>query len=171
MLALRTNTATTPAAVIAASVTDPTTGKQVEIKQCPPRKAAGHKAIKVPAKPTTPKQTEDLKPTTVVKGKTVQVVGTKGGAISQAQQVAKANKIKATGKGGTKVGAYSGSQTIRVVDDGEEGEQANPHRAGTYRYKAFIALTKCKTVAEYVRTGYKTKYLNRWVKMGHIRIV
>lgn len=114
----------------------------------------------------------EVKPTTVVKGKTVQVVGTKGGAISQAQQAAKASKIKATGKGGTKAGVYSGSQTLKVLgaDDSEE-KDGNPHRAGTYRHKAFAAAAGCKTVAEYIRTGYKTKYLKTWAKRNYVRIV
>lgn len=121
------------------------------------------------AKTTTQvKKLEVVKPTTQVAGKTVNVVGTQGGAISQAATQAKAAKLKGAAAPAS-AGKYTGGQTIKILPQ-EEGAGGNPHRAGTYRYKAYAAMEKCKTTGEYVLTGYKTKYLARWVKMGLIRV-
>jgi len=109
---------------------------------------------------------EELQPTTTVKGKVVRVVGTKGGAISAAQQQAKASRLKGT-PAPEAVAGYKASQQIKMLDS----EEVLPPRPGTYRHKAFEAMAKCKTVGEYALTGHKTKYLNRWSKQGLIRIV
>lgn len=108
--------------------------------------------------------TKAPQPTTTVAGKVVGVTGTKGGAISQAATLAKANKLKGQ-PAPASVGKYDGSQAIKVLP-----EQDNPHRAGTYRHKAFEAMLKSKTCADYAASGYKTKYLARWVQEGLIRI-
>ena len=39
----------------------------------------------------------------------------------------------------------------------------NPYRAGSYRATAWAAVLTCKTVADYMATGHKPKYLNKWV--------
>lgn len=110
---------------------------------------------------TSPKA---VQPTTTVKGKLVAVTGTKGGAISKAQQEAKASRNKALPTV-AKCGKYSGSQAIRLLPDA-----ANPHHPGTYRFKAYDAMCKAKTCGEYAKQGFKTKYIERWVKMGLIRV-
>lgn len=110
------------------------------------------------------KQAKVEQPVTQVAGKTVNVTGTKGGAISAAQTQAKATRLKGTDAPGS-VGKYSGTAAIKF-----QADSANPHRAGTYRHKAYEAMAKCKTAGEYALTGFKPKYLERWVKAGLIRV-
>lgn len=125
---------------------------------------AAAKGVTKKTAPQTKAHLDALKPTTSVEGKTVQVTGTKGGAISMAATVAKATRLKGADKP-AKVGEYGGSQAIKVVTD-----EGNPHRAGSYRHKAWEALQGCKTAGEYAATGYKTKYLARWAKLGLVRV-
>lgn len=102
-------------------------------------------------------------PTTTVQGKVVGVTGTAGGAISQAATQAKAARLQ--GAAPANVGKYAGNAAIRVLPD-----VANPSRAGTYRHKAYTAMLGCKTAGAYAQTGYKSKYLARWVALGLIRV-
>lgn len=114
-------------------------------------------------------QKKEDAPTTTVKGKVARVTGTQGGLISLAQQGAKASRLKGV-DAPAKAGKYAGNQTIKVMPK-EDGEGGNPHRVGTYRYKAFEAMSKCKTAGEYAASGFKAKYLERWAKQGLIRLV
>lgn len=107
---------------------------------------------------------KEAPPMTTVKGKTVQVTGTKGGAISQAVTQAKAARLSGSNAPGS-VGKYAGAAAIKQLPD-----CANPHRAGTYRFKAFAAMQAAKTAGDYALSGYKAKYLERWVKLGLIRV-
>ena len=84
------------------------------------------------------------------------------GAISQAAAAAKAAKL-AGQNAPQAVSKYAGSAAITV-------KGSNPHRAGTYRFKAWVAMAACKTAGDYALTGYKTKYLARWAAMGLIRV-
>lgn len=121
-------------------------------------------AVKVLATVSGGKLVKEEAPVTTVKGKVVQVTGTKGGAISLAQTQAKAARLQGAGAPGN-VGKYSGSQKITVASGA-----ANPHRAGTYRHKAFTAMQGCKTAGDYALTGYKPKYLAAWAALGLIRL-
>lgn len=114
------------------------------------------------AKSNTAKVAKET-PTTTVAGKVVGVTGTKGGAISAAATAAKATRLKGA-PAPTQAGKYAGTQALKVLD------ATNPHRPGTYRFKAFDAAVKCKTAGDYAATGYKVKYLARWVQLGLIRI-
>lgn len=137
-----------------------TNPNNVQATKVPAAKAAGHKPLKAVA-------SKAPQPTTKVAGKVVAVTGTAGGAISSQQATAKAAKAKL--KDYDKVGGYDSSTKVKVLPV-EDGEPGNPHRAGTYRYKAFEALKRCATVTDYARCGHKTKYLSRWAKQGLIRI-
>ncbi|MBT9331492.1 hypothetical protein [Paracidobacterium acidisoli] len=55
------------------------------------------------------------------------------------------------------------TRTINVI-------KPNPHKAGSNRYKAFEAAASAKTVADYLATGHKAKYVERWRKSGHIEV-
>lgn len=102
---------------------------------------------KAPATAPAPKAAKVAKPT---------------GIVSTAAQLAKAAKLQGQAAPAA-VSKYQGSAVIKVLGD-------NPHRAGTYRYKAWVAMAACHTAGEYALTGYKTKYLPRWAAMGLIRV-
>lgn len=104
------------------------------------------------------------KPTTTIQGKTVAVTGTKGGAISAAQQAAKATRLQGQPIP-AQVGKYAGNATIKAV-----AGAANPHRPGTYRHKAYTIMLGCATAGAYAATGYKPKYLARWAQLGLVRV-
>lgn len=55
------------------------------------------------------------------------------------------------------------TRTIKAV-------KPNPHKEGSNRYKAFEAAVAAKTVADYLATGHKAKYIERWRKSGHIEV-
>lgn len=103
-------------------------------------------------------------PTTQIQGKTVVVTGTKGGAISAAQSQAKAARLQGA-ELPSSVGKYSGTASIKILPG-----SLNPHRVGTYRHKAYAAMAACTTAGQYAQTGYKPKYLARWVRLGLIRV-
>ena len=84
------------------------------------------------------------------------------GVISAAAQAAKAAELVGQNPPQA-VSKYQGSAAITL-------KGSNPHRAGTYRHKAWAAMAACKTAGDYALTGYKTKYLARWAAMGLIRV-
>jgi len=59
--------------------------------------------------------------------------------------------------------ATADTRTIKAV-------KPNPHKEGSSRYKAFEAAAAAKTVADYLATGHKAKYIERWRKSGHIEV-